>query len=98
MQLIDTHVHINFETFQADLDEVAQSWRAAGVARLIHSCVEPTEFLAIQSIAHRFPEVFFAIGLHPLDVAQWTEGMADQILGLAKSDPKVVAIGETEGI
>ena len=95
MHLIDTHVHLNFDSFQFDLDSVAQNWREAGVVRLVHSCVEPSEFAAIQAIAHRFPEVFFAVGLHPLDVDKWTAETADQILGLAQSDDKVVAIGET---
>ncbi|MBD2465302.1 TatD family hydrolase [Oscillatoria sp. FACHB-1407] len=95
MQLIDTHVHLNFESFQPDLAEVAQRWREAGVVRLVHSCVEPREFQAIQAIAQQFPEISFAVGLHPLDADQWTEMMADEILALAQSDPQVVAIGET---
>ncbi len=96
MQLVDTHVHINFETFQQDLDEVAQRWREANVAYLIHSCVEPSEFSGIQAIADRFPELFFAVGLHPLDVeGKWTNQIADQIFQLASSDRRVVAIGET---
>lgn len=95
MQLIDTHVHINFEAFQPDLDQVAQRWRDAGVVNLVHSCVEPSEFPGIQAIADRFPELFFAVGLHPLDVLdRWTDASAQEILTLAKSDPRVVAIGE----
>lgn len=96
MYLTDTHVHLNFETFQEDLEGVAQRWREAGVVRLIHSCVEPSEFGQIQAIADRFPEVFFAVGLHPLDVEEkWTPDVADQIIGLATLDQRVVAIGET---
>ncbi|HEY9648433.1 MAG TPA: TatD family hydrolase, partial [Chroococcidiopsis sp.] len=95
MQLIDTHVHINFDSFQSDLDDVAQSWREAGVVGLVHSCVEPSEFESIQAIADRFPEVSFAVGLHPLDVNQWTDETAGQIRRLAASDSRVVAIGET---
>jgi TatD DNase family protein len=96
MQLTDTHVHINFETFQAELDDVAQRWRDAGVVRLVHSCVEPAEFGAIRAIADRFPEVFFAVGLHPLDVEEkWNAELAEEIEQLAVSDPRVVAIGET---
>lgn len=96
MQLIDTHVHINFAAFQPDLDAVAERWRSAGVVRLIHSCVTPSEFESIRAIADRFPEVDFAVGLHPLDVAdQWKETSAAIILGLAKSDRRIVAIGET---
>ncbi len=94
MQLIDTHVHLNFETFQSDLDQVAQQWRDAEVVRLVHSCVEPDEFPAIQAIADRFPELSFAVGLHPLDVERWTDESEAQIRNLAQSDPRVVAIGE----
>ena len=55
MQLIDTHVHINFDVFQTDLDSLQDRWREAGVVHLVHSCVEPSEFKQIQSIADRFP-------------------------------------------
>ena len=95
MQLVDTHVHINFDAFQPDLEAVAQRWRDAGVVYLVHSCVEPKEFPGIQAIADRFPELFFAVGLHPLDVDQWTSTSREQIQALAASDPRVVAIGET---
>lgn len=95
MPLIDTHVHINFDGFEADLDVVAQNWREAGVVRLVHSCVEPAEFEQIRSIADRFPEVSFAVGLHPLDMDKWSPATASQILALAQSDSRVVAIGET---
>lgn len=96
MQLVDTHVHINFDTFQTDLEGVIQRWREAGVVRLVHSCVEPSEFPAIQAIANQVPELFFAVGLHPLDVAErWTAQIPAEILRLAQSDPRVVAIGET---
>ena len=95
MQLVDTHVHINFDVFQGNLDSLQQRWQEAGVVHLIHSCVEPKEFQGIQSIADRFPELSFAVGLHPLDVDQWQSGTAKEIETLASSDRRVVAIGET---
>ncbi|BAY20961.1 Sec-independent protein translocase TatD [Calothrix sp. NIES-2100] len=94
MQLIDTHVHINFDVFQPDLAAVRSRWQEAGVVHLIHSCVEPSEFSSIQAIAHEFPELSFAVGLHPLDAKQWNHQTADEILKLASSDTKVVAMGE----
>lgn len=94
MRLIDTHVHLNFPVFQEDLTEVAQRWRDAGIAYLIHSCVEPGEFATIQSLSDRFPELFFAVGLHPLDLEHWTPDLPDRIQTLAASDSRVVAIGE----
>ena len=94
MQLIDTHVHINFEVFNSELEAIRQRWQAAGVVHLVHSCVEPNEFSSIKAIADRFEEVSFAVGLHPLDANKWTSETAAQIEQLAGSDSKVVAIGE----
>lgn len=96
MQLIDTHVHLNFPALESDIATVAQHWRDAGVVRLVHSCVEPGEFEAIRSLADRFEEISFAVGLHPLDVGdRWSEHSQSQIRTLAQSDSRVVAIGET---
>ncbi len=94
MQLIDTHVHINFQVFQADLAALRSRWQEAGVVKLVHSCVEPSEFTAISAIADQFPEVSFAVGLHPLDADKWQPEMAGEILEKAQSDRRVVAIGE----
>jgi len=95
MQLIDTHVHINFETYKSELEAIRERWREAGVVRLVHSCVEPEEFAGIQAIADRFAEVSFAVGLHPLDAGKWNNETASQIRDKASSDSRVVAIGET---
>jgi TatD DNase family protein len=95
MQLIDTHVHINFDVFQSDLEAVRQRWREAGVVQLVHSCVEPEEIDSIKALADQLPELSFAVGLHPLDAQKWTPQMASQISSLARSDQRVVAIGET---
>jgi TatD DNase family protein len=95
MQLIDTHVHINFDVFQGQLDFLRKRWQEAGIVHLVHSCVEPKEFQGIQSLADRFPELSFAVGLHPLDADLWTQDTAATIESLASSDRRVVAIGET---
>jgi TatD DNase family protein len=95
MQLVDTHVHINFDQFEPDLDAVAQRWRDAGVVRLVHSCVEPAEFGRTQALADRFEELYFSVGLHPLDMDKWNADTANEIQHLAQSDVRVVAIGET---
>jgi len=95
MQLIDSHVHINFDTFRPDLEEVAAAWRQAGIVHLVHSCVEPGEFAGLQAIADQYPEVSLSVGLHPLDMDKWTPDLADRIEAYARSDQRVVAIGET---
>ena len=95
MQLIDTHVHINFDVFEQDLDLLQTRWQEAEVVHLVHSCVEPNEFEGIQALADRFRgQLSFSVGLHPLDAHKWTETTAEEILTVAQSDPRVVAIGE----
>ena len=94
VSLIDTHVHLNFDAFQGDLARVRSRWQEAGVVRLVHSCVEPSEFSGIKSLAHQLPELSFSVGLHPLDVDKWGSDTAAQIKSLASSEAKVVAIGE----
>ncbi|WP_298977714.1 TatD family hydrolase [uncultured Thermosynechococcus sp.] len=93
--LVDTHVHLNFPEYAPDLEAVAERWRSTGVVGLVHSCVEPREFPTIQRLAAQFPELFMAVGLHPLETEQWQPDLKDKIASLAASDPKVVAIGET---
>ena len=95
VDLIDSHVHLNFNRFDSDLDEVAERWRAAGIRQLVHSCCSPAEFEQLQAIADRFPEVFLSVGMHPLDVDRWTASTADEIRRCVDADSRVVAIGET---
>lgn len=95
MQLIDTHVHINFDVFQEDLDLVSSRWQSVGVHKLIHSCVEPQEFDRIKELSEKFPELYCSVGLHPLSANKWEgETTYQQLLEFAQSSPKVVAIGE----
>jgi TatD DNase family protein len=74
--LVDSHCHIVFRNFDADLDEVAARWREAGVTALVHACVEPSEIPAIRDLADRFPELRYAVGVHPLDTQHWQEHTA----------------------
>lgn len=93
-ELIDTHVHLNFDNFKGKLPEVRKRWQEAGIVHLIHSCVEPSEFPTLVAIADQIPEISLSVGLHPLDVEKWTEQTGDDIFRLAQSDHRVVALGE----
>ncbi|AFZ46603.1 Sec-independent protein translocase TatD [Cyanobacterium stanieri PCC 7202] len=95
MQLVDTHVHVNFDRYQGDLEEVSSRWRENGVSKLVHSCVHPDEFETIKELSLQFPELYCAVGLHPLDTRRWEgETTVQKILNFAQSHTKVVAIGE----
>jgi TatD DNase family protein len=92
--LIDSHCHIVFRNFDDDLEEVAQRWRDAGVGRLLHACVEPSEIPAIRALADRFPELRYAVGVHPLDPEHWQSDTPAVLKAAALDDHRVVAVGE----
>ena len=94
LPLVDSHCHIVFRNFDADLDAVAERWRVAGVRALVHACVEPAEIPAIRALADRFPEMRYSVGVHPLDTEHWASDTQQVLREAARADSRVVAIGE----
>lgn len=92
--LTDTHAHLDYPDFARDLEEVLARARQHGVTRVltIGTGVESSE-RAI-ALAERFPEVYAAVGIHPLHAAEASPGFEAKLRELA-AHPKVVAIGET---
>ncbi len=93
--LVDTHVHINFRDFAGQEGEVRRRWQAAGVVGLVHSCVTPAEFPAIQALVRQMPELSCAVGLHPLEAQQWGRDTWQAIEAGIRQGQRVVAVGET---
>jgi TatD DNase family protein len=92
--LVDSHCHLVFRQFDGDLQDVVARWREAGVAALVHACVEPAEIPAIRELADQLPELRYAVGVHPLDSAKWEPTTAAVLREAAMADPRVVAVGE----
>jgi TatD DNase family protein len=92
--LVDSHCHIVFRNFDADLEAVAERWRDAGVRALVHACVEPAEIPAIRALADRFPELRYSVGVHPLDTEHWSSETQQVLRQAVEADERVVAIGE----
>lgn len=95
MRLVDTHVHVNFESFQGDFEQTRDRWRSSDVALLVHSCVVPSEFPRTLDLMRACPELYASVGLHPLESRLWSEQMVQEIETLARAHERVVAIGET---
>ena len=94
LTLIDSHCHIVFGSFAEDIEEVAARWREVGVKSLLHACVEPSEIPAIRSLADRFPEMRYSVGVHPLDTKHWKDDTVSTLRRAALEDSRVLAIGE----
>jgi len=94
IQLIDSHCHLIFENFEQDLEEVVQRLRSKGVKKLIHACCELNEIPQLKKISQEFNEIYYSVGLHPLEAKKWETSSKSLLRRSAQEDKRVVAIGE----
>jgi TatD DNase family protein len=92
--MIDTHTHLYYPEFAADLNEVIARAQAAGVEKIITAAVDRQTAEQCLGLAARFSGVVYAAaGVHPSDVARASEEDLLWIEAVA-GDPAVVAVGE----
>ena len=94
IELIDSHCHLIFENFEKDLEEVVSRSRSIGVKKLLHACCELSEIPKLQKISRKFDELYYSVGLHPLEANKWEDNSTTILKSAAQADSKVVAIGE----
>jgi TatD DNase family protein len=94
MLLFDTHAHLFEDRFDKDLPAVLE--RAAGVVeRVMCLGIDLGSSRRSVELANGYPLVVAAVGIQPNHVAAAAPGDWDEVVKLAGSDPRVVAIGET---
>ncbi|NKB21914.1 MAG: YchF/TatD family DNA exonuclease [Alphaproteobacteria bacterium] len=92
--LVDSHCHLDFDSFDEDRHETIQRAFDAGVGSLVTICTHFTKFKKITAIAELDPRIFCSVGIHPHQVEEEPEINLDELLDAAKH-PKVIGIGET---
>ena len=94
IELIDSHCHLIFENFEKDLEEVVIRLRSKGVKKLVHACCELNEIPKLKKISYEFKEIYYSVGLHPLEAQHWEQNSKSFLRRSAQEDKRVVAIGE----
>ena len=94
IELIDSHCHLIFENFEKDLEDVFLRLRSKGIKKLVHACCEFTEIPKLKKISHEFNEIYYSVGLHPLEAKKWKLNSQSLLRKSAQEDKRVVAIGE----
>ncbi len=94
IKLIDSHCHLIFENFEKDLEDVVLRLRSRGVKKLVHACCELTEIPKLKKISREFNEIYYSVGLHPLEASKWEINSKSLLRKSAQEDMRVVAIGE----
>ena len=94
IELIDSHCHLIFENFEKDLKDVVLRLRSKGIKKIVHACCELEEIPKLRKIAHEFNEIYYSVGLHPLEAKKWESSSRSILKKSAQEDKRVVAIGE----
>lgn len=91
--LVDSHCHLDFPDFAAELDAVVARARAAGVGRMVTISTRVKKHTQIIEIVDKYPDVFCSVGTHPHNAHEELDIDAKALIAQAKH-PKIVAIGE----
>ena len=91
--LFDTHAHYDDDQFDGDRETLLASLPEQGVGLVVNpGCTAASSRTAVE-LAHRFPHVYAAVGIHPENCGDFRPEDLDAIRALARED-KAVAIGE----
>ena len=92
-ELIDTHCHLNFHSYDDDRAEALKRAKLAGVKTIIIPAIDlPSCYQALE-LAEQHEEVFAAIGVHPNSCSDFTASHVDDLRTLSRQQD-IVAIGE----
>ena len=90
----DTHAHLDYPDFEADLSQVIERAQAAGIAKIISIGTDLDSSTRAIRLAERFTCVYAVVGWHPSYATAAPADVRPALRELAKH-PKVVALGET---
>ncbi|TBW37006.1 TatD family deoxyribonuclease [Siculibacillus lacustris] len=91
--LVDSHCHLDFPDFVADLDGVIGRAAAVGVERMVTISTRVRQFDRLRAIVENREEVWCSVGTHCHHAEEEAEIGTEELLRLAEH-PRVVAIGE----
>lgn len=90
----DTHTHLSDECFDEIREDIISSFGADGLAGAIDAGTNFEDSRKAIANANAHENIYAAVGIHPDFIGKLNSGYQDELLALAKSSPKVVAIGE----
>jgi TatD DNase family protein len=91
---IDTHVHLNADQYEEDVQEVIDRAIDAGVNKMVVVGFDRTTIVKAMELVEQYPFIYAVVGWHPVDAIDCTDKDLEWIESLA-AHPKVVGIGET---
>ncbi len=93
LKLVDTHCHLDMESFTEDIDQVIENGLQAGVKTIITIGIDLNSSKKAVQLAGRYPSVFATVGVHPHDADKVTDKDL-AIIGELAGHEKVIGYGE----
>jgi TatD DNase family protein len=90
----DTHAHLDYPDFSADLPQIIERAHVAGITKMISIGTSLESSKRAVALAEKHEAIYAVVGWHPTDVMDAPADVKSPLRELAKN-PKVVAIGET---
>lgn len=91
--LIDSHCHLDFPDFAADLDAIVARAARAGVSGMLTISTRVRRHADLLAIVDRYPNVYGSIGTHPHNADEEDGVSSEELIALTRH-PKVIALGE----
>ncbi len=88
--IIDTHIHLDNKLYYEDVEEVIERAVEGGVEKFIIPGADPKDLPRAKELAHRHDNVYYAVGMHPYDITNYSEALIREYA----QDEKCIAIGE----
>ena len=93
MGFIDTHAHLFFPDYEADLDAVMDRFKTSGIEALVNVGTDAHTSALALDLARRYDFIYASAGIHPHDAGKADPAAMREIEALL-ADPRMVAIGE----
>lgn len=91
--LIDTHCHLNFDSFDVDRAEIIKKAANNGVTRIIIPAVDIETTQEALKLSEEYGGIFAAVGVHPNSTTNFDSKTLEKIEAFSHHN-KVLAIGE----
>ena len=88
--IIDTHCHLDDQQFVEDLEAVISRAQEKNIRYIVIPGANSDDLPRAREIAHKYPHIYFAAGVHPYHKEQYNESLLREYL----KDEKCIAVGE----
>jgi TatD DNase family protein len=92
--IVDSHCHLNFDSFDIDRAEVLRRAEQAGVVKIVNPGLDLDTSREAVSLAEEYHRIYAAVGVHPNEALTWKSDTVDLLENIIASSDKVIAVGE----